>query len=245
MGFDGPPAMMNNYNPPSYGAFFEKAGFEKHYDLFAYTFAVKEIIQANNEKVIRYAMDKYGYHVDHLDTGHLERDLHDIHKILEETIPTFHDEHMAVPSTSDVERMAKSMLPIADPDIICIARTNDSSRPIGLVVALPDYNQVFRHIRGGRLFPAGFFQFLHYRKRIDAVRVFMQFVVPDYQRKAVNNAIFYEMCLRGAAKGYLTGDGSTIGEDNLQSRRSVERLGGKHYRTYRMYRKRIHARPED
>jgi hypothetical protein len=69
----------------------------------------------------------------------------------------------------------------------------------------------------------------------------MQFVVPAFQRKAVNNAIFYEMCRSAAAKGYRIGDGSSIGETNVQSRQSVERLGGRHYRTYRIYKKKIRA----
>lgn len=239
MGFDGPPALMNSYNPPWYGDFFERMGFCKQLDLYAYTFDIAGIIKANNEQVIRYAMARYGYRVDKLDLKHLDRDLRDIHEILVTTIPTFSGEHMAIPSLPDVEKMARGMLPIADPDIICIARTMKDDRPIGLVVALPDYNQVFRQIRDGRLFPVGLIRFLYFRRKISAVRVFMQFVVPEYQRKAVNNAIFYQMCRNAAGKGYRTGDGSTIGETNVQSRASVERLGAVHYRTYRMYRKGI------
>jgi hypothetical protein len=239
MGFDGPPAMMNSYNPPWYGEFLEKQGFVKSHDLYAYSFSVRQIVQANNERVIQYAMKKYGYHVDPVNLNNLEHDFRDMHTVLLQTIPTFPDEHMTVPSLADFEKTARGMLSIADPDIVCIARTDLDDRPIGVVVGLPDYNRVFRHIRDGRLFPFGFFKLLYYRRRIDAVRVFMQFVVPDYQRKAVNNAIFYKMCQAAVAKGYLHGDGSTIGETNLQSRSSVERLGGEHYRTYRIYKKKL------
>jgi hypothetical protein len=237
MGFDGPPALMNTYNPPWYGKFLEQHGFNKQEDLFAYFFEIDQIIRENNGKVIQYAMDRYGYHIDRLDLKNLDRDLLDLHEILVKTIPAFPEEHMAVPTMEDVHNLARSLLPIADPDIIYLARTNLKNIPIGFVVALPDYNQVFRHIRSGRLSPLGLAKLLYYRKRIDAVRVFMQFVIPEYQRKAVNNAIFYRMCQGGKAHGYKTGDGSSIGENNLQSRQSVERLGGKHYRTYRMYRK--------
>jgi hypothetical protein len=237
MGFDGPPALMNTYNPPWYGEFLERHGYAKHEDLFAYFFETDQIIRENNEKVIQYAMDRFGYHVDTLDLKNLDRDLQDLHEILVQTIPTFPTEHMAIPSLDDVHKMAQAMLPVADPSIVCLARLNGSGKPIGFVVALPDYNRVFRHIRGGRLTPLGLAKFLYYRRRIDAVRVFMQFVIPEYQRKAVNNAIFYKMCLGAKLHGYQTGDGSSIGETNLQSRQSVERLGGKHYRTYRLYRK--------
>jgi GNAT superfamily N-acetyltransferase len=67
----------------------------------------------------------------------------------------------------------------------------------------------------------------------------MQFVVPDYQRKGVNHAIFYRMYQTATARGYVSGDGSTIGETNKPSRLSVEKLGGRHYRTYRLYKKQL------
>ena len=35
-GFDGPPVLMNSYNPPYYQEFFNGFGFEKQMDLFAY-----------------------------------------------------------------------------------------------------------------------------------------------------------------------------------------------------------------
>jgi hypothetical protein len=238
-GFDGPPALMNAYNPPWYGAFFERNGYEKMIDLFAYRFLVDQVALAGRQRVITYAMSKYGYHVDRLELKHLERDLHAIHDILLQAIPTFTEEHMALPSYADVRKMAESMLSIADPDLVCIARTDRDCRPVGFVLALPDYNQVFCHIRKGRLFPLGFIQFAHYRRRIDALRVLMQFVVPDFQGKAVNNAIFEQMRASASRKGYRTADGSTIGETNRQSRASVERLGGEHYRTYRLYKKKL------
>jgi hypothetical protein len=237
MGFDGPPALLNSYNPPWYGEVFEKHGFVKSLDLYAYSFDIAQIAANNNEPVIRYAMARFGYHVDTLDKQNLERDFRDIHQVLAATIPTFEGEHMAVPSLADVEKMGRNLLTVADPEIICIARTNFENRPIGLVVALPDYNRVLRQIRGGRLFPFGWLALARGRKKIDAIRVFMQFVIPKYQRKAVNNAIFLQMCYNAVVRGYRTGDGSTIGESNAQSRASVERLGGIHYRTYRLYRK--------
>lgn len=239
MGFDGPPALLNNYNPPWYHVFFEQAGFAKNLDLYAYSFSASQIIEAKKEQVIQYAMHRYGYHIDCLDLKNLNRDLHDIHAILARTIPLFEGERMAVPTLADIKRMAEGMLPIADPDLVCIARTNDGNQPIGLVVALPDYNLVFRHIRNGRLLPFGWLKLLYYRRHINAARVFMQFVVLEYQGKAVNNAIFYTMCQKALAKGYITGDGSAIGETNRQSRASIERMGGVHYRTYRIYHKNL------
>jgi GNAT superfamily N-acetyltransferase len=239
MGFDGPPALMNSYNPDWYGRCLEEHGYGKRLDLYAYAWSADAFRAPGLSDTIAYAQKKFAYHVDCLDRAHLDRDLCDIHQILVETIPTFQDEHMAIPSLDDVRRMARSMLPVADTDLICIARTDMSQRPIGFVVALPEYNQVLRHLRDGRFLPFGLFKWLYYKSKITAVRVFMQFVVPDYQRKGVNHAIFYRMYQTATARGYVSGDGSTIGETNKPSRLSVEKLGGRHYRTYRLYKKQL------
>jgi hypothetical protein len=241
MGFDGPPALMNSYNPPWYGEFFDRYGLKKDEDLFAFYLEDESFIVRNPAKVIEYAMNRYGYRVDPVDLKNLDRDLRDIQQVLEITIPAGTGEHMAVPSLADVEKMARTILPIADPELICIARTKAADQPIGFVLALPDYSHVFRHLRQGRLFPLGFIKLLYYRRKIKAIRVFAQFVVPDFQKKAVNNAIFYHLYRAALAKGYRSGDGSSIGENNKASRLSVEKIGGRHYRTYRLYKKAIES----
>ena len=238
LGFDGPPALKNSYNPPWYRDFFEQQGFVKLRDLYAYRLTVDQVLRPRDAEILAYAMKRYGYHVDCINLADMEPDLVAITEILQQTVVTWQTEHGEMPDLAAVRKMAQAMLPIADPELICLART-DSGRPIGFLVALPDYNQVFQHIRDGHLWPIGLLKMLYYRRKITAVRVFMQFVVPDFHKKAVNNAMFARLSASARRKGYHDGDGSTIDEANLESRRSVERLGGVLYRTYRIYKKSI------
>jgi hypothetical protein len=239
MGFDGPPALLNSYNPRWYSEFFMGCGFRKDEDLYAYYFD-QEIFQRDKlQEIVPYAMKKFNYRIDPVDKKQLRREVTDIQRILSDTIPKLEGDWMAVPSVDDVEKEARFLLPMVDADFICIARENGTDRPVGFVVAIPEYNQAFRQLKNGRLLPFGVFKFLRYRKRINALRVFVQFVVPDWQNKAVNAAIFLHIFRKAKEKGIYSADGSTIGELNLPSRLSVENLGGKHYRTYRTYRKNI------
>jgi len=239
MGFDGPPALMNSYNPLWYSELFEKLGFYKDLDLYAYYFDHENFRQSKLSTIVPYALKKFDYHIDTADKKQVRREVTDMQKILEETIPFCEGEWMAVPSADDIEKEARFLLPMIDTDFICIARTNDTNRPIGFVIAIPEYNQVFRQLKNGRLFPFGVFKFLYYRKKINALRILAQFVIPEYQNRAVNAAIFYHIFQKANEKGIYSADGSTIGDTNLLSRLSVENLGGKHYRTYRLYKKQI------
>jgi hypothetical protein len=239
MGFDGPPALLNAYNPPWYSELFDTYGFEKDEDLYAYYFDKEMFKQGKLNKIVPFAMKKFNYRIDMVDKRKLRREVEDIQRVLRETIPGLEGNWMAIPSVDDVEKEARFLLPMVDSDFICIARTNDTNRPVGFVVAIPEYNQAFARLKNGRLLPFGIFKLLYYKKRINALRVFIQFVVPDYQNKAVNAAIFCHIFEKAREKGIHMADGSTIGELNMPSRLSVEKLGGRHYRTYRTYRKKI------
>ncbi len=234
MGFDGRPVLMDSYNPPYYQEFFERYGFSKDIDLFAYRYR-EESMSDRYEKVASYAMRRYGFRVDSLDLKQLDRDIRDIKSVLDRAMPG-EWEDMTPPTLRDLQAMARRLKPLADPDLCPIARVAATNEPIGFVVSLPDYNQVLAGLNG-RLSPLGLLRFFRYRRRIDGVRLFVLFVVPEWRKKGVTGAIFLHALREARRKGYKWGEGSTIGETNLPMRRDAERAGGEHYRTYRIYRK--------
>ena len=237
MGFDGPPALMNVYNHAYYRDFFEAYGFEKKNDLYAYYLDVQVFPEERFRRVVAYSMNRFHFHVDMADFKNVEREIRDIREILELAMPEDWDD-MVVPSVEDIRKEARFLLPLLKPELVQIAREDGTGRPLGFVVGAPDYNQVLQKLKG-RLFPFGVVKALYYRRKIDGARVFIQFVIPEYQGKGVNGAIFYHMLKHAKEAGITHGDGSTIGEENLRSRHSVERAGGRHYRTYRYYQKAI------
>jgi len=237
MGFDGPPALMNVYNHAYYRDFFEAYGFEKKNDLYAYYLDVGIFPEERFRRVVEYSMRRFHFHVDMADFKNIEREIRDIREILLLAMPEDWED-MVVPSVEDIRKEARFLLPLLKPELVQIAREDGTGRPLGFVVGAPDYNQVLQKLKG-RLFPFGVIKALYYRRRIDGARVFIQFVIPEYQGKGVNGAIFYHMLRHAKAAGITHGDGSTIGEENLKSRQSVERAGGRHYRTYRYYHKAI------
>lgn len=234
-GFDGPPVLMNSYNPKYYEVFFNKYGFTKDIDLYAYYFDPATVPEERYGKVVEYAMKKFNFRVDKFDLKNIEGEIRDIKKILDLAMPESW-EHLTPPSLEELRAEVNGLKPFADPDLLYIARSGNE--PIGFVIALPDYNQVLKKLNG-RLFPFGIFKYFWYKRKITGARVFAQFVVPKFRNKAVNGAIFYKLMVESKRKGYTYGEGSTIGEMNVESRRSVEGAGGKLYRIYRLYKRDI------
>lgn len=235
-GFDGPPVLMNSYNPEYYVKFFEDYGFIKHLDLLAYFYELND--DYNLERYIRpteFAMKRYNFHVDRVDLKNIEKELMDVKKILDIAMPEDWED-LTPPGMDEIKAEAKKIVALADPDLIYIARSGD--RPIGFSIALPDYNQILKKMNG-RLLPFGFLKFLWYKKKVTGARIFILFVIPEFRKKGVSGTIFYKSLVAAKRKGYKYGEGSTIGETNYPMIRDAEGVGGTHYRTYRLYKKYI------
>ena len=178
-------------------------------------------------------MERYGFTVEPIKLDRLEEELVDIKRVLDEAMPEEWPD-LIPPDAEALREIAKALRPLADPEFILIARHD--GRPIGFNITLPDYNQVLIRLRNGRLFSFGWLKFLLGKRRINGLRFFVLFVVPDFRRKGVSAAIFLPTFEAVKKSRYRWVEGSTIGEENHRMRRDVERAGGKHYRTYRIYR---------
>ncbi len=233
-GFDGPPVLFNPYNPPYYAEFFEKCGFVKHRDHFAYLLKMEEFDTARVSEIIPRAKKRFGFRVEHINITkeNEKRVIANIARVLGEAFPT--EWELNVPTYDDIAREFEFIKRFYRPEMAVMAFAGN--RPIGLVIAFPDYNQLLRKLRG-REFPFGWPIYYMRRNKIDGVRCNMQFVVPEYQNMAVNTAMLYEAYLGAQKLGIKWVEGSTVDETNAASINNTEKLGGKKYRTYRQYHK--------
>lgn len=230
--FDMPPVVMNSYNPEYYIRLFENYGFVKDYDVYAYYLGHDTIFVSDPAKIIEYAQKRYNFRVDKINFKNLEEEIRALKYVLDLAVPEDWPD-MVAPSLEEVREIAKKLIPVADPDIIIIARSGDE--PVGFGIALPDYNQVLIHLNG-RITPLAALKYIWYKRKINRVRFFIMFVIPSFRKKGVAHAIYYQTFINGVKKGYIHGEGSTIGETNHQMRNDIESFGGRRYKTYRIYR---------
>lgn len=233
-GYDSPPVLFDSYNPEYYHELFKSYGFEKYRDYHAFHFTADRFPSDRFVKVVEYSMKKYNFRIDTVDLKKIDREIRDVRKVLIQAVPPSW-ETFAIPSEEDIRKEANFLMKFIDPELISIARRNDNDEPIGFVVGTPDFNQVFMKMNG-RLLPFGIFKYLYYKKKITRIRIFMQFVIPEFQGRAVNAAIFYNYMKNAERKGLTEAEGSTVGEENAQALRVLAAAGGDRYKTYRMYR---------
>jgi len=91
----------------------------------------------------------------------------------------------------------------------------------------------------GRLLPFGWLRFWLGKGKINGARCNMQFVVPEYQNKGVNMAMFHAAYQGAKSIGIKWVEGSTVDETNATSINNTEKVGSHLYRIYRQYEKQL------
>jgi GNAT superfamily N-acetyltransferase len=129
---------------------------------------------------------------------------------------------------------------VLDPDLVWLAE--DQGQPVGVAITLPDLHQAL-HKMNGRLLPFGWWYALRRSTYINRVRFFAMGVLPGYRRRGIEAAFYVETFLAGVRKGYQRAELSLVAETNTMMQHIADSLGARHYKTYRVYEKRIDPEP--
>jgi GNAT superfamily N-acetyltransferase len=230
-GFDSSPCFMMPYNPPYYQRLLEECGLQKAKDLYANFKTDEEGLPERVRRISsRIAERLPGLTVRSINPRKLGEE---IIKVKEVYDGAWKDNWGFVPMTdAEMALMAKKMKPLLVPDLALFAEIKGET--VGFALALPDYNVVFKQLNG-RIGLLGMLKFLYYARKIDGVRVLLLGVKAEYRKRGMETLLYLELFRRGKTKGYCKGELSWILEDNHLMQKGIEALGGKRYKTYRIY----------
>ena len=230
-GFEFQPVIFTSYNPEYYPELLENFGFEKHFDTLTFKMEPNEKQIERHTRVSEYAKKRYGYRVDKMNPSQIDRDIKDVQQIMAEAATEII--YQDAPSVDEIRHIVSQWKNFLDPDFILIARTN-AGRPVGAVMAIPDYFQVFKAMKGKTTLPS-LLKFIKARKKIDAVRAMLQFVVPDFQGKGVNVSLYTELLASARKKGIRLIEAGTMMENNTHPIEALKTAGGELFKVYRIY----------
>ncbi len=229
-GFDLPPMVMMTYNFPYYPKLMEAAGWRKAKDLYAYYTDAAEVRVERARSVIERAGAEGGVRIRPIRMSTFDQDVNAVWKVYNSA---WSRNWGFVPMTEEEFRlMAREMKPVLIPELVLLAEAD--KRVAGFALALPDINQAIRHANG-RLFPFGLLKILYYRRTIHKVRVIALGVVPEYRASGLAAGLYAGLMENGVRMGIQGGEFSWVLEDNTLMNRSAVALGGRRYKTYRIY----------
>jgi GNAT superfamily N-acetyltransferase len=230
-GFDSSPLIMMSYNPPYYPELLEECGLQKAKDFFADFMADEGILPNRIVRISERVLKRVpGLTVRPID---LKKINEEVVKVKDVYNGAWQDNWDFVPLTDEeLDYMVKQMKPLVVPDLGLFAEIGGETA--GFALALPDYNFVLKKLNG-KLGPVGLLKFLYYKKKIKAVRVWMLGVKAEYRKRGIETLLYLELFRRGQVLGYEWGEMSMILEDNHLMQKGIEAIGGKKYKTYRIY----------
>jgi hypothetical protein len=136
-------------------------------------------------------------------------------------------------SREEFFQQAKEMKALLVPQFAFVAEIK--GKPAGFMLAIPDFNLVFKKIPNGRLLPFGLFHILRDKSRLRTGRIMALGIKKEFRTGSILPLFLYEATRRAIAYGSTGAEASWVLEDNTAMRQPIESLGGRIYRRWKIF----------
>jgi GNAT superfamily N-acetyltransferase len=229
-GFDSDPMVMMTYNFPYYGALMDRLGLRKAMDLLAYDSTPDLVDLTKIRRAAARVLKKTGVSVRPINMKDFEGEVARVWEVY--CSAWSRNWGFAPMSREEFLLQGKDLKVVLKPDLVLIGEAG--GKMVGFALALPDVNQAMKPANG-RLFPTGILKILYHQRHVRSVRVVALGVVPEHRASGVAAAFYARLVENARNLGYQRCEMSWILEDNVLMNRSLEVMGAKRYKTYRIY----------
>ena len=236
-GFDDPPQALMPYNPEYYRSLIESCGYAKSKDLYAWKLT-REFLTDKLKRVRTLVMERENISIRNFHFSPKKDFKEDVQRLKELYNTAWASNWGNVRmSAEEVEAMADDLKLVAEKDLVLVAEKDGEA--IGFVLALPDINQLLIKNRSGALLP-GLVRLLTQKKSVTRGRILALGLLPHYQKRGIDAALYYEIGVRMTGPhGYTESEASWILDDNHAMNNALQMMKGERYKTYRLYSKTI------
>jgi hypothetical protein len=240
-GFDEPIAIATHCNYPYVIDHLEALGFEKDIDLVVYKIQIPDQTPELYIKVAQRALSN-NPGIEMLEFTKRKNLKPWIRPIFTLINDTFKDIYGFMPFTlEEMDDFANRYLLIMDPRLIKVI-VNERKEPVAFVIGMPDISKGIRRSKG-YLIPIGILHILLAGRRTRQLNLLLGAVHPDYQNRGLDTIIGSAMLDSARAQKMKYIDSHLEMETNTKVRAEMEYMGGKVYKTYRVFGKALSEMP--
>lgn len=243
-GFDTPPMVLMPHHRSYQGGLIEGAGYAKLKDLYAWKYVVAPLSRRAREacEAIRALPEVTARHVD---KKNIEREVELVMDIFNDA---WSDNWGFVPLTrGELKKLADDFKLLLVPELTYIVSID--GEPAAFAIAIPNLNEHMKDLNG-KLLPTGALKLLWRLKvlggstaRLALLGVRKKFRgVKKYG--ALSTYMYAELSKSGQRLGITWGELSWTLEDNHPVNLAIKFMGGRIYKTYRLYEKPLVARAD-
>jgi GNAT superfamily N-acetyltransferase len=241
-GFQHPPRIGTTYNKAYLGSLVEAAGFTKAKDLYCWWYQANSPIDAVTKRLADRTRALPNVRVRTANLKEMRSEVEIVREIYNEAWG--HNWNTVPFTTQEIEIMATEYKQFLDPEIVLIAEVD--GEPAALCLAVPDLNEIIKDFNGELMKKPLNIGKLLWRLRFarpKAARLILLGIKEKYRasRKygALAAVLYEEVAIRGSKRGYVGGELGWTLEDNIPINKGIERMGAKHYKTYRVYERQL------
>ena len=237
-GFDSPPVVQMPYNPPYHARLLEQAGYGKEQDLLAYEFLSSQEVRPPIARIADAIEASDDFRLRRVDLRRFDDEVLIVQRIYNSA---WERNWGFMPlDPAEIAWRARTLKQIIDPRFALFveARRGEAFEPVAFGLAVPDVNEILIRLKG-RLTPLAVFQLLRGLRRVSCIRVILLGVVAEYRRRGLEAVLIREIHRRAARDGIARAELSWVLEDNVLMNRTIKKAGGRHYKTYRIFVKRL------
>jgi hypothetical protein len=239
-GFDTPPNMMMGHALPFFAKRTEENGYTKAKDLLAYIHYLKDELPPNLERRYQWATKSGDIEFRPLNKSKMKSEIQIIMSIFNDA---WSENWNYVPFTeAELQMLATNLKMLVDKNSVQIAYYKNE--PAAFIVAMPNLNEWFSGLQG-KLLPRGLPRLIGklISKRATSFRVPLMGVRQKFHESPIGAALSYGLIKQIYAfhgpRGVKEVELSWILEDNQRIKNLIESIGGKVYKTYRIYEKQL------
>ncbi len=235
-GFDQPIVIATNCNYPYQAALLENAGYVKHNDLVVYKLDVPDEIPEFYQRIYERGIQNNNINIlDFTSRKQLKPYIKPVLRLLNQT---FMEVYAFLPlDEKEMEDYANRYLSILNPRFIKVV-TNYNSEVVAFIIGMPDVSEGIRSC-SGHIFPFGLFKILYHQKLTKQLNLLLGAIREDYRNMGINAVMGVKMIEEAHKAGLKYIDSHLELETNTRMRAEMERMNGKVYKRYRIYKKEL------
>lgn len=239
-GFNTPPNMMMGHAREFYGKHVEANGYKKVKDLLAYIRKLDDPLPADLERRYKWATKSGDIEFRPLNKSKIVTEIQIIMSIFNDA---WSRNWNYVPFTeAELQMLATNLKLLVDRNSVQIAYYKGQSA--AFIVAMPNLNEWFAGLNG-KLLPRGLPRLIGklITKKASSFRIPLMGIRQKFQDGPIGSALSYGLIKKihefHGPRGVKEIEMSWILEDNERIKKLIESVGGKVYKTYRVYEKKL------
>ena len=236
-GFENPATIATYYNFEWMPRLVEKLGYSKDIDYFVYKLEIPEEFPGFYKKIYERVQRKGNFEILEFEKKkEIKPWIKPVLGLMNECYSNSNIYGYTPLEEREMEDLAKRYLPVIDPRFVKAVKQGDEI--VAFIICMPDIAEGIRKAKG-RLLPFGFIKILKAAKKTKQLDLLLGAIKEKYRGRGLDVLMGVKVIMSAHEAGLKIIDTHHEMEANVKVRAEMEKMGGKIYKRFRVYQKRL------